>query len=188
MQLLLGRVFIPFVKAFFAVGIANYTMEEQRFSGMVEFVENIILTSLKLLTAFVFGLNIIKNAIVPLQDSIIRTTVRRSLSYIPGVGQTLSAASDLFFASGELIRNGVGIAALILLILISMKPMLQIGCYTLGYQLFLALVEPVSDKRMAGVIQVVAKGGSLLFKILTSCVVMIFITVAMTSLLTQRSW
>lgn len=186
LQWILGYFLVPFVKVYVIFGLLNYTLEEERFSKLTELLESAVSWVLKVLTSVVLGVSIIKNAIAPLADSFTRATLRKSLAFIPGIGSTLTAASDLFLASGSIIRNGVGMAAVVVLVLLCLTPLVKIGCMTFLYRVLAALVEPLADRRVSGAMQVVAKGGGLLFRILTTCVVMIFITVAMTTLLGQK--
>lgn len=189
LQWVLGYFLVPFVRIYVLVGLINQIMDEAPFGKLSELMSTGILWCLKLVTSLVLGLNIIKNAIAPLQDSLTRSTLRRSLSLIPGVGSTLSAASDLFLASGGIIRNGVGMAALVALVGICAVPLIKLIGMTFLYKLLGAVVEPVADKRVSGALHVVSSGSSMLFRILTTCIILIFLTVAMTTLLGQQmSW
>lgn len=186
LQWVLGYILVPFVRVYVLVGLMNQIMDDAPFGKFSELLATGILWCLKVVTSFVLGLNIIKSAIAPMQDTLTRTTIRRSLSIIPGVGSTLSAASDLFLASGGIIRNGVGMAALVVLILICVVPLVKLICMTFLYKVLGAVVEPVADKRISGALHVVAQGSSMLFRILTTCIILVFITVAMTTLLGQQ--
>lgn len=186
LQWVLGYFLVPFVRVYVVVGLLNQVMDDAPFGKFSELLSTGILWCLKIVTSFVLGLNIIKSAIAPMQDTLARTTIRRSLSVIPGVGSTLSAASDLFLASGGIIRNGVGMAALIVLVMVCAVPLIKLVCMTVLYKVLGAVVEPVADKRISGALHVVAQGSSMLFRILTTCIILIFITVAMTTLLGQQ--
>ena len=186
LQWVLGYFLVPFVRIYVLIGLINQVMDDAPFGKLSELLSTGILWCLKIVTSFVLGLNIIKNAIAPLQDTLTRTTLRRSLSLIPGVGSTLSAASDLFLASGGIIRNGVGAAALVLLVLICIVPLVKLICMTFLYKLLGAVVEPVADRKISGALHVVSQGSSMLFRILTTCIILVFITVAMTTLLGQQ--
>ena len=150
---------------------------------MTDLLENMVSWALKILTSIVLGLNIIKNAIAPVTDTFARQTLRKSLAFVPGIGSTLSAASDLFLAASEVIRSGIGAAALVVLVLLVAVPLSKVGIMTFFYRVLAAFVEPVADKRISNAILVAAKGGGMLFRILTNCAILIFITVAMTTLI-----
>ena len=182
-QWILADGLVPLIRIYVVMGLLNYVMEEGRFSKLTDLLENMVSWALKILTSIVLGLNIIKNAIAPVTDTFARQTLRKSLSFVPGIGSTLSAASDLFLAASEVIRSGIGAAALVILVLLVAVPLSKVGIMTFFYRVLAAFVEPVADKRISNAILVAAKGGGMLFRILTNCAILIFITVAMTTLI-----
>lgn len=182
-QWLLSHGMIPLIRMYVVMGLLNYVVEEGRFGKLTDLLENLVSWALKVLTSVVLGLNIIKNAIAPVTDTFARQTLRKSLAFVPGIGSTLSAASDLFLAAGNVIHNGIGAAALVTLILLVAVPLSKVGIMTILYRILAAFVEPVADKRISNAVLVAAKGGGMLFKVLTTCVILIFITVAMTTLI-----
>lgn len=76
------------------------------------------------------GVKYYKNAIAPVTDTFARQTLRKSLAFVPGIGSTLSAASDLFLAASEVIRSGIGAAALVVLVLLVAVPLSKVGIMT----------------------------------------------------------
>lgn len=65
---------------------------------------------------------------------------------LPIVGGDIAGAMDSLKASAQLVRSASGIAALIALSYISIKPMLLSFMASMGLKLFSALTEPVSDE------------------------------------------
>ncbi len=183
LQWILQYVVIPLIKIYVVFGFLNHVLEEGRLYKLTELMETVVRWILRLITTGILGLNIFKTAITPLTDSLTRNTLRRSLSMIPGVGNVLHAASDLFLTSGAIIRNGVGLAALVVLVIICLIPLIKLIILTFMYKLLAAVVEPVCDPRICDALSVVSKGSGMLFQVLASCIVLVFITVAMTTML-----
>ena len=171
------------IRMYVVMGLLNYVVEEGRFSKLTDLLENMISWALKLLTSVVLGINIIKNAIAPVGDTFARQTLRKSLAFVPGIGSTLTAVSDMFLAAGDVIRGGIGATALVVLIAIVVVPMTKVGVMVIFYRVLAVFVEPVADKRISNAILIASKGGSMLFRILSTCVILVFLTVAMTTLL-----
>lgn len=182
-QWVLSYGMLPIVRMYVVMGLLNYVVEEGRFGKLTDLLENIISWALKMLTSIVLGLNIIKNAIAPVGDTFARQTLRKSLAFIPGIGSTLTAVSDLFLSAGDVIRGGIGASALVALIAVVAVPMFKVGIMAMLYRILAVFVEPVADKRISNAILIAAKGGNILFRILTTCVILVFITVAMTTLI-----
>ena len=182
-QWVLSCGMIPMIRRYVVMGLLNYVVEEGRFSKLTDLLENMISWALKLLTSIVLGINIIKNAIAPVGDTLARQTLRKSLAFVPGIGSTLTAVSDMFLAAGDVIRGGIGATALVVLIAIVVVPMTKVGVMVIFYRILAVFVEPVADKRISNAILIASKGGSMLFRILSTCVILVFLTVAMTTLI-----
>ena len=56
----------------------------------------------------------------------------------------------------------------------------QAGCIVFFYKVAAAVVEPVADKRIAGCLKGMAQGGMLYLKLMGYCVMLIFLTIALT--------
>lgn len=98
---------------------------------------------------------------------------------IPGVGNVVSGIGELLLGSGILIKNCVGVAALVVLFVIGLIPVLKILCISAAYKLAAAAVEPVSDKRMAGCLKGMAEGGLLYLKLIVYCLALFMVTIAL---------
>lgn len=102
------------------------------------------------------------------------------MAMIPGIGNTVNGVSELLLGSGIMIKNCVGAAALIVLVILVSVPMAQAGCIVFFYKVAAAVVEPVADKRIAGCLKGMAQGGMLYLKLMGYCVMLIFLTIALT--------
>ena len=86
---------------------------------------------------------------------------------IPGVGSSVEAAAQMALGTAALIRNGIGMAGILVLALVSLGPLIKLGCLVLLYHGLAAVLQPVSDKRLLGAVTAVADGAALLFKTMT---------------------
>jgi stage III sporulation protein AE len=97
----------------------------------------------------------------------IRTAKFALKSYIPLLGGYLSDGFNLIVASSVLIKNAVGATGLILMIVTIIVPVIKIGIYSLGLKLVAAIVEPLSDNKIANFLYGVSKS----LNMLIACVV-----------------
>ena len=102
----------------------------------------------------------------------------KGLSAIPGVGNTVQSVSELILGTGMVIRNSVGVTALVILVVLCASPCIQMAVMVLFYKLAAAVMEPVTDKRISGAVAGVGSGVMLLFKSLFTVVILFFITIA----------
>ena len=154
-------------------------MKEEVFSKTAELVRDIFSWGAKLVLTIVVGLNVVQGMIAPAVDYASRTTQTKSLSLIPGIGGAAAAIGDIFIGSGMVIKNSVGVAAMFLLIFLSLIPFCKVLIITLLYKCMAAFLEPIADKRIAGAMSGAAHGGEMLMRVITTTVFMVFITVAM---------
>ena len=89
--------------------------------------------------------------------------------------------TELLLGAGIVVKSCVGAAGLIVLILISLIPLLKALCLAFFYKLAAAVTEPVTDKRICGCLKGMANGGILYVKLLGYCVLLFFVTIALTA-------
>ncbi|MGI6701654.1 MAG: stage III sporulation protein AE [Christensenellales bacterium] len=104
-------------------------------------------------------------------------------SYVPILGGYLSEGFDVIMASCVLIKNAVGITAIMLIISTILFPVIKILILTLGLKLTASILEPVADKRISDFLYLVSKSTSLLISavlgiglILISSVMLLIVT------------
>lgn len=136
--------------------------------------------------AVVIGLNVVQGIITPAVDSFKKTAVHRAITAVPGVGTTMSAVTEVMVGSGMLIKNGVGVAILIVLVIVCLVPVCKMTVFMLLYRVAAALVQPICDKRMLDCIYTVSEGTRLLLKCVTTALVLFFMTIAILTVSTGR--
>ena len=178
-EVLMIYVLLPLINLYVLFYLTNCMMKEEVFSKTAELVRDIFSWGAKLVLTIVVGLNVVQGMIAPAVDYASRTTLTKSLSLIPGIGGAAAAIGDIFIGSGMVIKNSVGVAAMLLLIFLSLIPFCKVLIITLLYKCMAAFLEPIADKRIAGAMSGAAHGGEMLMRVITTTVFMVFITVAM---------
>lgn len=178
-EVLMIYVLLPLINLYVLFYLTNCMMKEEVFSKTAELVRDIFSWGAKLVLTIVVGLNVVQGMIAPAVDYASRTTLTKSLSLIPGIGGAAAAIGDIFIGSGMVIKNSVGVAAMFLLIFLSLIPFCKVLIITLLYKCMAAFLEPIADKRIAGAMSGAAHGGEMLMRVITTTVFMVFITVAM---------
>ena len=97
---------------------------------------------------------------------------------IPGIGSIAGSVTDVVLGSSVLIKNGIGAAALVVIVLICLMPLVKLGVLMLILELAAALLQPVSDKRMTGCVSGVGEGIRLLFRVVFTTAVLFMLTIA----------
>lgn len=156
----------------------NHLTKEEYLSQMKEMTAKITAWLLKSMLAVVIGFNTIQGILNPAVDSLKTTLFSRAAQMIPGIGNIAGSVTDVVLGSSVLIKNGIGVAALVVLVLICLVPLAKLGMLVLILELAAALIQPVSDKRMTGCVSGVGEGIRLLFRVVFTTAVLFMLTIA----------
>ena len=78
-------------------------------------------------------------------------------SYLPLLGGYISQGFDLVTASLHLIKNALGVYAVLTVLTVVLTPLMQLAALTVGLKLTAGLIEPIGDRRMASFVGSVAE-------------------------------
>ena len=185
-QCVLLNIVLPAILVYVLIQFLNFMLEGEKFSRMTELIEILINWTLKFLMGLVVGMNMIQGMLKPALDRLNGSAISKTFSMIPGIGNTISSVGEIFLSSGMVIKNGVGIAGIIILVLICALPVIKILVITLCYKVAAAFCEPVSDKRISGCMNGIYRGSVLVMKLLLLVMLLFFITIAM--VVVSTSW
>ena len=169
----------PLVQVFVAMQFLNYVLEGEKFTRMCELLEDIMRWAVKIMVTLVMGLNVVQGLIYPAVDRLKTTSWSKTVSMIPGIGNSANAIGEMLIGTGMVIKNSVGVAAMLLLVVLFAVPLIKIGVLTFLYKLIAAVLEPITDKRIAGSINGVYKGSVLAGKLMLTSLFLFFVTIAM---------
>lgn len=175
----------PMIHVFVLVLFLNHLFEEDKLSKLAELMEKIIGIILKLGFGAVIGLGVVQSLLSPMKDRLANNVMLSSMSSIPGVGGALGSAGEILFSCGLLIKNSVGIVGLIVLFIISVIPVLKIGCFWIMYHILAVILQPVADIRLVECVSGVARGCDLYLKIILYAMLLFFVLIAMATMATS---
>ena len=96
-------------------------------------------------------------------------------SYVPVLGGYLSDGFDLLSTSLVLVKNAIGYTGAVILICIVLFPLVKVVIFTLTLRLTSAIVEPIGDTRMSGLLHTVAGNMNLLITALAGVAFLFYI-------------
>ncbi len=174
----LGSLILPLIRVYVLIGMAGNLVKEAFLSKMTLLLEQITGWGLKTLPGLVLGFHLIQSLILPYVDSLKQGAVQKVVAMIPGVGQGASAVTQLLLGSGVLIKNTMGMAAVVILMVIIAVPVLKLVVLMIMYQCVAAVMEPVCDRRLIECVSIAAKGQKMMVQAVTAAALMLIITVA----------
>lgn len=177
-EMLILHILIPLVEIYLVVRMMNDLATEDYLSKFADLMETLITWSMKTVLAAVIGLNVVQGILSPAIDALKRSSITKGAESIPLIGDALGGAAEVFLGAAVVIRNGIGVAGAIVCIAISLVPMIQIAIITLMYKLVAALIQPISDKRIVGVLSSMATGSGMLLRMVFTTGVLFLLTIA----------
>ena len=179
------RVFVPMVQVYFLVSIMN-PLADWRFTKFASLLRGLVRIGTKTLLAILIGHQGIQGLIMPALDGVKRSTVFRTASSLPGVGNLFGGVTDTVIGTGVLIKSAIGVGGLIAVCVICIAPILKLGVFTVVYRGLAAFAQPVTDRRIVSVFQSTADSGRLLLHIVFMTAVMFLVTLTIIIAATNR--
>lgn len=119
---------LPGIHVFLLLSLVNHLSKEDFLSKMAELLKNVICWTMQAILGILAGLQILQNLVAPALDSLKRTAIGRTAGApIPGVGNAINSVTELVIGSAALIRNCVGAAAVIILLLFAIRPLVHVA-------------------------------------------------------------
>ena len=97
-----------------------------------------------------------------------------------------SVSDDL--TTAVVIKNSIGAAGILILLVLVVPPLLKIGAVVLSYMAAGILLQPVSDKRITGAIDAVIKSGKLMMQMIVTMTVLFILSIALIAFSTNVNY
>lgn len=146
-----------------------------RLAGLLEFTGKL---SLGIIMTVFIGVMAVQGVTGGVADGVVLRTAKYSADLIPVVGKFFKDAVELVVTSGLLLKNALGIVAIIALALICLGPVVKLVAMILVFKISSALIEPLGQKDLADTLQEMSKSLIFIFASVASVAVMFFMAVA----------
>ena len=169
-QFFCGKVLLPLIKVYVLLVLAGNISREVFVRRLTDGLEKGVRWSLKTMVGIFLGLQMVQTMILPFADSVKRAGVQKVVSAIPGIGAGAEAILQVTMGTGVLIKNTLGGAAVLLLVLLAAGPVAKLCFFLILYQGAAALMEPVCDKRITACAEGMAKAHLLLLHLVIAVI------------------
>lgn len=177
-EMVILHFLLPLIHVCLMVRVLNFLSDEEYLSKFAELLQTIVGWGLKTLLALITGAGIVQGILNPSMDAVKRSAFTKGAEMVPGIGDIFGGVTDVVLGTAVLIKNGIGMAGVVLVIAICLVPILNMGILTLLYKGLAALVQPVSDKRIVEAVNSVGDGYHMLLKVVCTTAVLFMITIA----------
>ena len=134
------------------LGMFDTFSEKDKFNKMCQLITKIIKLSVKGMLMFFLGLNGIKSLILPLSDSLKMSVLFKAVSMIPGIGNSAQTVSKTIAGSAVLVKNSIGVSAVIVMAVIIGIPLLKLVVMALLYQILGAVKGIITVVNLAQIL------------------------------------
>lgn len=187
-QWLFLAILLPLIQVYVCLQLVNSLSREDFLSKAAELLETILEWSMRTLLGVVIGIHMIQGLVLPMVDSVKSAALRRAVSAIPWVGKGGEAVAQVLLGSGALIKNAIGMAALVVLVLICIIPVVKLGLIALLYQAAAAMLQPAADARLVESILAVSSGTRLVMRLVIHTLVLFMLTLAIICAVSNASY
>ncbi len=183
-QWAMSHVLLPGIEIYVLLVLVNHMSKDLKLGKLAELTGMAVGWSLKGMLALVAGFHMIQGLISPGVDAFRRTAVSRGIDMVPGVGEIGGSVTDMVLGSAMLIKNGIGAAALLVLIFLCLVPLGKLAVIMAAYYLLAAVLQPLSDERIIGCLTGMGNGVKLLFQTVFTVLVLFLLSIAMVTAMT----
>ena len=176
-QIAAVSLLLPCVNLYVLLEFVNHLSKEEMLSRLSELLKMLVEWALKTMTGVLVGMQVVQNLVAPVMDTLKRSAIGKTAGAIPGVGNAINSVTEIILTSAVLIRNSLGVVFLVAFLMWGLTPILRYGINGILYKLLAAVVQPVSDKRIAGCINTMGEVCLLLMKILFTSEILCMLTV-----------
>ncbi len=172
------KFLFPMINIYLCIVIANHVTKNSMFTKMTELLSSFVKWTNKTMLVAVAGMSTVQGLVSPGIDELKRDLTQKSIGAIPIVGSAISGASEIVLGAGMVLKNIIGAAGVIAILILCATPLFKIWLSQLLLKLSAAVMEPVSDKRLTLILDDTSKAVMLLFETaLTSAFIFIVMLV-----------
>ena len=173
---LINTFFVPAVGAYLAVVTLNAAIGNDLLGKLGGFIKWFISGALKLILTVFIGYISISGIVSGSVDSAAVKTAKFAVSgAVPVVGSIISYATESMLSGAILLKNTTGVFGMLCIISVCLIPFLQIGISYLILKGGSAVLSPLCDKNLNGLLSGIGDSFSLLLGMLGTCSLILFL-------------
>lgn len=154
------------VKIWVVLRIVEGVLPEELLTRLTSLIGKLLKGAIKTAFGAALGFQTVQALLLPYMDAVKGGTLMKLAGAVPGIGNSVEAAAQVALGTAALLRNGIGMAGMLVLLLASLGPLVKLGFLALLYHGLAAVLQPVSDKRLLEAVAAVGDGSLLLLKTL----------------------
>jgi len=180
-EYILLTMILPGINIYILMELINLLTKEDVLTRISELLKSVLVWAMRSMLAVIVGMQVIQGLVAPAIDALKQSLLGKTVSVIPGVGNALNAVTEIILASAVLVKNSLGVTALIVLVLMSIAPIIKMALAGFLYKFLGAIIQPIADSRIVGCLYAIGEGCGLLLKLLFTTQVLFMLTIIILS-------
>ena len=142
-ELLTRYCLLPLTQVYLLLALASCMQKRPVFGRLLELIVSLFSWIKKTLLGLALAFGAIQGILAPAIDGLKRTTVVKAASVLPGIGELIGGAWETVIGAGVVLKNSIGLAGILFLVLVVTFPLLKLALQYLIYRVLAAVAEPV---------------------------------------------
>jgi stage III sporulation protein AE len=158
--------------------IVSTLTEKYKVTQLAKLLRTIAIGTLTVSLTVFLGVISVQGATGSITDGVtLKTAKYVAGNFVPVVGRMFSDATDTVLSASLLMKNAVGIAGVVIIVLLSAFPALKILALAFIYSLAAALLQPLGDSPVIACLQTIGKSMIFVFAALATVGLMFFLAI-----------
>lgn len=171
-------VMLPAIRFYLLIALVNHLTKDEWLSRMTDLIKTGISWTLKTMLGLLLGMQLIQRLVSPAIDSLKKTVLGKTAGSIPVLGDIFEGVTEVVLGSAVLVKNCLGVVAILCMILIGLVPLIQLAIHGAGYQIVAAVMQPVSENRLISCVHTMGETILMLLRLLLTVEIMFLLTIA----------
>lgn len=176
---------LPLMPVFMLLLLMNGVWEEGKLASLMELLEKGLCAAAKFSLAAVTGMSVLQSMVAPALDGLKRSAAQKAVSAIPALGGLAENTAQLLVGSAVLLKNSLGLFALVLLAGLVAIPFLELFAYGSLLKIAGALIGIVADRRLTACVNRTADAVFLTLRLTATGAACFFILAAIVTCLVR---
>ena len=182
------RLVLPLITTYVLCNMIISAVNNSKIVYISRLVNKAVRTILRISIGVVSGMSIIKAMILPMADSVKDNVFVKTIEAIPGVGDGASGAMNVLLGSASLIKNSIGVASIIFLIILFATPLIKLVILSLIIKVVTSFVVSICDIRIANLCMSIDEGINLILKTSFTTLSLFFISISIMCISTNVNY
>lgn len=173
MSTILEKLVLPLIFWIAILNMVNCLTDKFSIKRLIESIKQIIKWGIGIFMTLFIGILGISGLTGYVTNGLGMKTLKFAIgSFVPIVGGLLSESISAVIASTVILKNALGLAGVITIILMCVGPLIKMMVLILIYKIATGIIEPISDKRITSMINEAGETITFVFLILITITVM----------------